>query len=302
MKKISLSIITLLIFNFSFSQKISKSDWSQLKTKEDSMQSHALELIRGINPSDRMTADSIFTKMLVRSLKVNNSFYYPFESLITISMLYPPDSSFKIFTWQLVIDENTIRHHGAIQMKTADGSLKLFPLIDKSDFISNTEDTITDNFSWIGAIYYKLIEKSFGDKKFYTLIGFDENNIRSSKKVIEVLTFENEKPVFGGYYFMVPDDQIKHKSHCRYIMEFQKDAGPRLTFDDEMNIIVKEHLVSESNEPQKKWTLIGDGDYEGFQWLNRKWVYISKVFNEVTPEGKAPTPVPVKEDKRINVD
>src|SRR5690606_40572592 len=55
-----------------------------------------------------------------------------FDSLITISKLSPKDSSFKIFTWQLVINDNLVRQHGAIQMKTNDGSLKLFPLIDKS--------------------------------------------------------------------------------------------------------------------------------------------------------------------------
>jgi len=58
-----------------------------------------------------------------------------------------------------------------------------------------------------------------------------------------------------------------------------------------------EHLVSESNEPKKKWTLIPDGDYEAFKWAEGKWIYVEKIFNEVTPEGKAPVPVPFNEGK-----
>lgn len=52
-------------------------------------------------------------------------------------------------------------------------------------------------------------------------------------------------------------------------------------------MIVMEHLISESNSPDKKYTLVGDGDYEGLKWINGKWVHVSKIFNEVTPEGGA---------------
>ena len=92
------------------------------------------------------------------------------------------------------------------------------------------------------------------------------------------------------------------KNPARYVYEFKKEAGPRLRFDDEMNMIIMEHLISESNEPKKKWTLIGDGDYEGFKWEKGKWKYIAKVFNEVTPEGKAPTPTPIRDDKGNLID
>ena len=80
-------------------------------------------------------------------------------------------------------------------------------------------------------------------------------------------------------------------------MEYKKEAGPSLNYDDELKMIVMEHLISESNEPNKKWTLVGDGDYEGLRWIGGKWVYISKIFNEVTPEGLPPTPQPIRDDK-----
>lgn len=291
--------ICLLLSKVSFAQHIRETDRKILLQKEDSLQKHAIKLIQGINAVDRLGADSIFTRIFVRALATPHSFYYPFDSVITVSKLYAPDSSFRIFTWQLVINENVIRQHGAIQMKTDDGSLKLFPLIDKSDITVNIPDTVSDNKGWIGAVYYRIILTKEQGNTYYTLLGYDENNIRSTKKVIEVLHFAEGKPVFGGPYFSIPNSSLIPKNPARYVMEFKKEANPRLTYDESLGMIIFEHLVSESNEPNKKFTLIPDGDYEAFKWTNGKWVYISKVFNEVTPDGKAPVPVPVTETKEM---
>jgi len=278
-----------------FSQRLQKSDEIVLQQKEDSLKTYSIDLIQAINAQNRFKADSLFTKMFVRALKVNHSFYYPFDSLETISKLYPPDSSFRIFTWQMVINDNIIRQHGAIQMKTADGSLKLYPLIDKSDVTINIADTIGNNKGWIGAVYYRIIENKSKSQKYYTLLGYDENNIRSNRKIIEVLNFVNDEPEFGGRYFSFENDAVKLPTLSRYIMEYKKSTGARLTYDENLSMIVFEHLESESNEPKKKWTLIPDGDYEGFKWNNGKWVHVEKVFNQVTPEGKEPVPSPLKD-------
>ena len=279
----------------SFAQPIKKSDEKYFQQKEDSLKLYAASIIQAINPENRFKADSLFTKMFVRALKTANSFNYPFDSLETISRLYPPDSSFRIFTWQLVINDYVVRQHGAIQMKTADGSLKLFPLIDKSNIIVHLTDTVADNKSWFGAVYYKLIQTKSGNQNYYTLLGYDENNIRSNRKVIEVLHFNNSEPVFGGPFFNFEQDSAKAPVSSRFILEYKKTAGARLTYDDNLNMIVFEHLESESNEPKKKWTLIPDGDYEGFKWVKGQWVHVEKVFTQITPEGQEPVPSPIKD-------
>ncbi|MGN6194438.1 MAG: hypothetical protein ACTHOB_05835 [Ginsengibacter sp.] len=298
MNKIVIFFISIFVLtNTSFAQRITASEKKLLEKKEDSLKIFAQQIINGRNPEERFAADSQFTKTFVRALQIKNSFYYPFDSLVSIAKVIPADSSFKIFTWQLVIGPEVIRQHGAIQMKTADGSLKLFPLIDKTDLINNIDDTITSNRAWIGALYYRIIEeKSFG-KNVYTLLGFDDNNLNSDRKFIEVLTFQNGEPVFGGPYFSFQDNSLKKKSVARYVMEYKKNAGPRLTYDNEMNIIIYEHLISETGEPQKKYTYIPDGDYEGLKWRDGKWVHIEKVFNQITPEGHEPVPNPILDEK-----
>jgi hypothetical protein len=280
---------------FAFAQRIPKNDLQFLQKKEDSAKIYSLKLIQGITSADRFNADSLFTKMFVRALITKNSFYYPFDSLETISKLYAPDSSFRIFTWQMIINENIVRQHGAIQMHTSDGSLKLFPLIDKSDVTINLADTFSNNKGWIGAVYYKIIQTKSGNENFYTLLGYDENNIRSNRKIIETLSFKNDEPVFGGRLFSFEEDKTAKPSVGRYIMEYKKNGGARLTWDKDLSMIIFEHLESESNEPKKKWTFIPDGDYEGFKWKNGKWIHIEKVFTQVTQEGHAPVPSPIRD-------
>ena len=159
MKQLSFLTTFLLICFIGSAQPITKADLKFLHKKEDSLKIYSIKLLQGINDIDRFKADSIFTRIFVRALKTPNSFHYPFDSVQSISKLYAPDSSFRIYTWQMVVNDNVIRQHGAIQMKTADGSLKLFPLIDKSDIMQNISDSVGDNKGWVGAVYYKIIEK-----------------------------------------------------------------------------------------------------------------------------------------------
>ena len=83
-------------------------------------------------------------------------------------------------------------------------------------------------------------------------------------------------------------------------MEYKKNAGPRLTYDPDMDMIVYEHLISETGEPGKKYTYIPDGDYEGLKWNNGKWVHVNKIFDQVTPEGQPPVPNPLESGGILN--
>lgn len=271
------------------------------KVKEDSLKHFARQVLYGREASQRFRADSHFTRLLVRTLVQKNSFSHRFDSLITISKLYPSDSSFRIFTWQVVKDDNYCRQKGFIQMKTKDGALKLFPLIDYSEFISDY-DSITTHSHWIGAIYYRMIEKKYQNNTYYTLLGYDENDVRTARKWIDLLWFDHDDiPVFGKKNaFIFENDSIKKPSQQRFLLEYRKDGRARIQYDEELDMLIYDHLVSETNEPQKKYTLIPDGDYEGFRWINGSWQHVSKVFDLQLEDGKAPVPLPIKNNGVLN--
>lgn len=281
-------------------QQLSEPDYALLQEHESTMKIQAKNMITAALPMDRFAADSIFIKQLVLSLKTPYSFYYPFDSIRTVSKIYAPDSGFRIFTWQIQRDESYFRQYGAIQINTSNGSLKLFPLLDVSDFVSIPVDSVRTNKNWIGAIYYNMVEKEFDGKKYYTLLGYDDNDFTSTRKWIEVLTFDGKgEPVFGGNYFVYPADGLKpNPPVSRMLIEYKKDAGVRVVYDPELDLIMMEHLISLENDSEKKYTLVPDGDFEAFEWKMGKWHYVEKVFKDKLEDGEAPAPVPLFDDKQ----
>jgi len=283
--KHSLLVFFLILTSLSSQAQDSR---MQLQQIEDELKPLAYAILNEDQFIDRFKADSAFTRGLVRALRTPHSFRYRFDSLVTISQQYAPDSSFRIFTWQLQMEDmNHFRQKGAIQMRTIDGSLKLIPLFDASKFTEAPFDSVRTQQNWIGAVYYNIIQTSYNNRKYYTLFGYDENDARSTRKWMEVLTFDvNGNPQFGGRYFNYREDDIKPKQPAfRFCLEYKKNANAKLNYDPELNMIVMAHLVSEEGDNKKKHTLVPYGTFEGFKWLGGKWVHQADI-TEVNPDGR----------------
>ena len=271
-------------------QKLAATDSKELLKKEDSLQKLSANMVFSEQAADRFRSDSVFTRTFVRALKIKNSFYFPFDSL-NISKLYSPDSAFRIFTWQLKKDEYVYLQKGAIQMNMPDGSLKLFPLFDYSMFTAKPLDSVRTRNNWIGAIYYKIIPKEFNGVKYYTLLGFDDYSVNSNRKWMEVMHFtERGEPVFGGSVISFKEDSVKKPIQNRFNIEYKKEAKTFFNYDPEKDMIVFDHLISESNEPERKSTYIPDGDFEAFKWQNGQWVHMERLdFDFKLKDGDFPT-------------
>lgn len=293
----------LLFFALSVSQAqtpsaLTQEQVQQLKTYEKKMQTASDSIVNSSDFLVRFKQDSVLIRNLVQALKVPNSFWYNFDS-VRISKLYAPDSSFKIFTWQVSKDLAYHRQKGAIQMKTDDGSLKLFPLFDVSDFTRKPNDSIRTPNNWIGAIYYKILQHTITGKNYYTLLGSDENNERSNKKWIEILSFNNDgKPEFGAPIFSYPAQEHWPPQPCyRFSIEYKKQSGVRMNYDKNVETIVFDHLFSESNQPLLPHTLVPFGDFEGFRFIKTKWVYTDKPFDKMVTEKPNSMPKPILPEK-----
>ena len=292
-------IIIIFFVALNVQAQLTAANKKSLRSMEDTIQVYAKQMVMSQEPSARFYADSVFIKKFVQALKVPGSFAYPFDSIQTVSKLYAPDSTFRIYTWEIQKDESYFRQYGAIQMHTADGSLKLIPLFDASDYASIPTDSVRNSRNWIGAIYYEMVMKEFNGQKYYTLIGLDDNDFTSTRKWIEVMHFDsNRQPIFGGSFFVYKSEPIKPDPPVsRFCLEFKKDGKARLNYDKQLDLIIFDHLTTETPGDDSKYNLIPDGDYEGFRWSNGQWVHIPKVFAEQKlKDGQAPVPVPFLDD------
>lgn len=189
------------------------------------------------NNEQRFALNAQFIKTLVNSLKTHGSFSYPFDSLKKISVVKSADNSFRIFSWHLPVDDGTYRFFGSIQMATKDGKLKLYPLIDNTENIKDPNQ-VTNNKMWYGATYYEIVPViSSGKQPYYVLIGWKGNNTKTSKKVIDILSFVKEEPVFGKAVFS------NNNSKNRVIFEYNKLNSMTLKTDKNVGMIVFDHLT-----------------------------------------------------------
>ncbi|QNA42740.1 hypothetical protein [Lacibacter sediminis] len=299
-------LFTLLCVSFVFvasAQQLTPAELKQFKLREDSLKRFGYEIVRGTDAAVRFRSDSNFTRILVRALIQDKSYQFPFDSLKTISKVYSPDSSFRIFTWQVVRDDDYCRQKGFIQLRSPKGKEKFIPLRDADQFIANDVDTVANNMWWVGAVYYRILEKEHNGRKYYTLFGYDENDARTTKKWLDVMWFDdNGTPMFGiPSAFSYAKDSVPKPALNRFLLEYKKDGRARVQYDEELDMIIFDHLISETNEPGKRYTLIPDGDYEGFKWTNGQWLHIDKVFDFKLKDGEAPIPEAIDFNNRLKM-
>lgn len=219
------------------------------------------------------------------ALNLPNSFDFPFDSLSIlkyISILVSPDNKFRIINWNVPKNDGTQMYYGFIQEKyeqvIKNGLFKkqrteivqLYPLIDKSAETKNPDNAITDNKKWFGMLYYKIILKKTKSKKYYTLLAWDGNDKLTRKKIIDVLTFDNNgTPRFGADIF-----NMQKKYPKRVIFEYSANCNMSLRFSTKKDSIVFDHLAPNSPQLEGQYQYYcNDGSYDGFGFKNGKWNY-----------------------------
>lgn len=257
---------------------------ADLLAYERQLMVHSDSLINGLVEEHRSAASVQMIKAFSKALRMPGAFEHPFDSLSSIAVLPSPDRAFRIFTWQLAYDNGTHRYFGVIQM--AGKEPQLFPLIDYSQFYENPDSVIVDHDRWIGALYYKIIPVKSGKQSFYTLFGWDANNVLSNKKVVEILWFDkDDRPKLGYPLFQL----LKGKSPTRLIFEYKKDAIFSLTHIPEENMIYYDHLISLGGKPGDfKFDLVPDGTLEGLKWNKGKWQQVDMITYEKREDGDVP--------------
>ncbi len=267
--------------------------------------------------AERKKACYAFIPKFAHALKADNSFYYPFDSLGTISKVYPPDSSFRIFTWQLLMnyqvkvpaaysktgrdtffEKPVIRYYGVIQMRSSVS--KLFPLYDAGDTLKYGTQQILGAGNWWGQLYYSIIQKSVGRKSYYTLFGYEAADLLVRRKIIDILTFDDKgQPKFGAPMFYVnrDEDSLHYKKSdtlTRFFIEYKHSTPTVLRYDPALDVIIFDHVAPPDDKAKgATFSYVPDGTYEGFKWGNDHWNWMERIFTfSIDKNDSPPVPVP----------
>lgn len=272
MKVILTFIVALFPFCFAAEaqQTLSYNDNQQMLKFQDSLMSISFDVINKPTEPERYNANYRFIKTLINTLKTPNSFNFNFDSLKTITIQHSPDGAFRTFTWHVLNQDGSYRYYGTIQMKTSDGKLKMFPLTDYTSFIKSPADTVTTNEKWYGAQYYRIIPVTKNVRSpYYVLLGWKGNNPKSTKKIIEVLSFKDGKAFFGMPVF---EGDKERSGKQRIIFEYSGQVSMLLNYIPEKSTIVFDHLAPADPALKGNYSTYGpDMSYDGFRLANGRW-------------------------------
>lgn len=268
-----------------------KAQYEQLQQLEDTLGMLAFVIINDSLEENRFGATRLMIPTLVKALKVPNSFKYPFSQLQSVSIQYAPDSTFRIFTWQLFVNDNDYRYYGAIQMNAPE--LKLFPLIDRSFQIDNVEQAVLNPDNWYGQVYYNIRKLDTPAGPQYLLFGFDAFSFFRKRKLLDAMYFADGKPVFGAPVF--PAIQEGAPPRNRMMLEYSAETSIRFNYDAAMDLIVFDHLVAMKGRNGEGEVMVPDGSYEAFRIEKNKLVYIPML--DIVPLDEPPRPAPLPDPK-----
>lgn len=280
----------IMATNFSAkAQSISPEDMEKFHIMEDSMLITVDSMAEAFLPDTHIMYSERMVRQLVRTLKLNGSYYYPFTKLKDkINIIYSDDDAFRIFNWSINTSEVTHRYYGAIQMNQP--TLKLYGLSDLSEeIVKGGQDSILTGGRWFGALYFKILGHEVQGRKYYTLFGFSEEGIVSNKKLLDVLSFTDHGIEFGAPIFGLASSDIQNKPINRFILEYKKGVHVSMNWDAEKQLIVFDDLASEVNDPNRKYTFVPTGQYNCFRWQGDNWTFIPNFMPvQILDDGQAP--------------
>jgi hypothetical protein len=274
MRRCIYTLILMLFYGVAFAQH--SDDSGNIRTLgiyQDSLNHLGKRIVNNDTEMERMNANTEFIKTLVQALKIPHSFNFHFDSVKTMRILNSPDNRFRLLTWFLAFDDGSYRFYGTIQINTGE-KLEMYPLTDYTPFIKNPEDTVTNNGQWYGAQYYKIITVPTERNPYYVLLGWKGNTVKSTKKVIEVLSFNRDgKPVLG-----MPVFDGNGKTRKRVVFEYARQVSMLLKYDEGKNLIVFDNLAPPDTKQKGKTEFYGpDMSYDGYLGKNGKWRFVENL-------------------------
>ncbi len=235
-------------------QPLTPNNLAYINKQQDTLAEISSHIYAAKDDIEKLAYNTMFVKRLISVLKTPYSFQHNLEAVFNVSIQRATNQLFKIITWSLPLSDGSYKFYGTIQMATKDGSLKLIPLNDQTAELTD-DNQISDAKNWYGARYYEMIPVSFvGKPTYYILLGWKGNNEKTTKKVIEILSFEKDQPVFGKNIFEMPKNG---GTKNRIVFEYNKKNSMTLAYDKTVNMVIFDHLAP--YEPN----MIGNFEYYG---------------------------------------
>ena len=267
-----LFIIYLILFML-FSTSVAKSQVSATDTPQV-LEELFDRLVGNYNDSERIQINDSIRLILDSYVKSDSVFTHRFTNLRYLGQIVSPDSSLKIITWNLVLENEPGKYFCYfIRKQDAVKENKIYRLSVTYNEKPVDSDTTYTESDWYGALYYDLRPFIIDNIRCWILLGIDYGNSEISRKIIEVLSFTPENSiVFGRKWFASGEEKT-----YRAVFEYASNAMMSLRFRSESSIIF-DHLVSFSSTHKDDRQYYGpDYSFDAYNFENGLWKLVLNV-------------------------
>ncbi len=261
------TILAILVV-FLVSNLIAQED-SLLVERENQLVILLNDLRSSSKNSEKEAKNKVFKEYLLSTIKMKNAMNYPFSKLTTIGTISSDDKKIRLFNWNIEQDDQTQKYFCFIlRFDEKKKDYLISELIDNSFMIPARPDGILEAKDWYGALYYKIIPISKGNKQIYTVLGLDANTTMSNIKLIDVLSFTGNNPKLGAPIFKTKTETLK-----RVFFEHSEKAYMSLKYEANYNRIIYDHLSPETPSMTGFYSYyVPDFSYDAFFLVKDKWV------------------------------
>ncbi len=259
-------IILISLLAFSFKQGNSQS-YQELPLYEQQISVLFDSLRKSGGDKVKMEVSQKIVSLFDRILQVDSSFYYPFDSLLNMGKIYSSDELVRVYSWNVPLKNGMHKYAGFVQsLNKKRGSVHLVFLNN----VSGVPPEITRDYdasNWYGALYYRILRNECEGEVSYILLGFRFNNFQTNTKIIEFMKILDDNVHFGSPVFHM-GKVIKN----RVVFEYSARVAMMLRYDDELRMIVFDHLSPTEPQYEGEYQFYGpDFSYDGFKPVSCYW-------------------------------
>ena len=262
------SVFILLFFLFPFSLFSQETAYLELVKSEARLQGMFDELYADTLEDVDPLLDSIRTG-LSEALSLEGSMDFPWSRLDKIGIITSEDKKIRVFTWHFMDDPDNYRYFGFIQVRQRKGKSKVYELKDNGKPQRGVMKLDQKKSDWYGKLYYQVLTNKYKRKTYYTLLGMDFNNSRSTIKSVEVMTVQRNEPHFVRSLFVKGQAVVD-----RLVLEYDKEVAISVRFDPRTKMIAFDHLVPFDPVYENNYEFYGpDGSFDGLEFSQGKWIF-----------------------------
>lgn len=263
--KFGLFVVSLFFMHNLFSQNV------DFKVYEDSLKRCFAKIAATNNKAEKEEINNKVIDIFKHILSDDDSFDYPFDSLKYVGKMYSDDKKLRIYNWNLSHIDGTFSYYGFLQYyHKQKKKFLVYPLIDKKNEIAEPKTEVLSADRWFGALYYQIIHHTYKKRDYYTLLGWDGNDLFTNRKVVEILSFSGSGvPRFGA-----PLIKANRKLYKRLIFEYSNRVSMLLKYFPKDKRIVFDHLSPAEPKYKDMYQYYGpDFSYDSFVLEKGRWYF-----------------------------